>query len=691
MITLKTPVADLTRVGQSVAGKLKRLNILTVEDLIFWYPFRYDDFSRLKKIAALQPGEIATVKGKIELLETKRSPRKKMTITECFLSDDSGSVKAVWFRQPFIAKTLRNNDEVYFSGKVDGDLFNLFFKNPAYEKVRAETAHTARIVPIYPLTEGLSQKQLRFLIRQALPAASQLAEWLPPALLREYNLPALQKSLINIHFPENQKILDESVKRLKFDELLELHLQNYLLKKDLDAGLAEPVKFNKTATQSIVANLGFKLTNAQRKAAWQILQDMSKDKPMNRLVEGDVGSGKTVVAALAAANTALNGLQTAVLAPTEILAAQHFKTFKDILKAVDCNLALVTSSQRLVVNTQSGQVSGLSKAKIYRSIAEGEIDLTIGTQAIIQAGLTFKNLALTIIDEQHRFGVEQRKTLRNKSGNAKTTPHLLSLTATPIPRTLALTVYGDLHLSVIEELPPGRKKPLTQLVDDAGRDQAYDFILKQIKTGRQAFVVCPLIDESDKLGVKSAKAEHQKLTEQIFPQLNIGLLHGRLKPREKEKVMDQFTRNKIQILVATSVVEVGVNVPNASVMIIESAERFGLAQLHQFRGRVNRSHHQAYCFLFTEHSSGATLARLKTLVDCFDGFKLAEIDLKLRGAGDLGGTRQSGFNLNLKIASLADLELIEKTKKALDSLVKDDPELKSLSGRKIRPAVIHPE
>ena len=691
MLSLKTPVENLTKVGKTAASKLKRLGILTVRDLIYWYPFRYDDFSQLKKIADLHVGDVATVCGKIELLANKRSPRKRMVITECFLTDETGSIKAIWFQQPFINKILSNNDQVYFSGKVEGDLFELQFKNPSYEKIKTDTAHTARIVPIYSLTEGLTQKQIRFLSQQALASVQQIADWIPYKIRENHNLIDLKIALANIHFPDNQQVLDQSIHRLKFGELLNLHLQNYLIKKDLEKSRAQTISFNETEIKTIVKNLGFNLTDAQRKSAWQILKDMTKTTPMNRLLEGDVGSGKTAVAALAMASTALNGYQSVILAPTEILAGQHFTTLKDILKSVNCQIALFTRSKHEVFDTVDGKTKKISKAKLAQAISEGVVDLIIGTHALIQENIKFKDLVLVIIDEQHRFGVEQRKAIREKSGDKNTTPHLLSMTATPIPRTLALTLYGGLSLSIIDELPPGRKKPITQLVDNKNRNQAYDFILEQIQRGRQAFVICPLIEESDKLGVKAANEEYQKLSQEIFPQLKIGLLHGRLKPKEREEIMEQFKNNKIQILVATSVVEVGVNIPNANVMIIESAERFGLAQLHQFRGRVNRSTHQSYCYLFTENSVSKTPERLKIIVNCYDGFKLAEEDLKLRGTGDLAGTKQSGFFSGLRIASLSDVKLIEEAHLATEEITKTDPNLEQFPQIVQTSMEMHPE
>ncbi|MFA6304260.1 MAG: ATP-dependent DNA helicase RecG [Patescibacteria group bacterium] len=675
MINLNTPVAELTKVGKTVASRLKTLGIFNVFDLLNYFPFRYDDFSRLKKINELAAGEVATVQGKIELLATKRSPRKKMMITECFLSDNTGSIKAVWFRQPYIGKTLKNGDEVTFAGKVEGDLFNTYFINPAFEKSQSEQTHTGRLVPIYSLTEGLTSKQLRFLIKQALMAVDEVADWLPKTIKSNYGLMDLSPALKAIHFPNNQNDLQQATKRLKFDELLQLQLQNILMKQERQQSSALPIQFNEDQTKAMVANLNFQLTTAQKKGAWQILIDMSKDKPMNRLLEGDVGSGKTVVAALAIANVALNNLQTAMLAPTEILAYQHFLTMKELLKPINGNVALLSRSKAQVYNTKDETISNLTKSKLLKTIQSGEIHLVIGTQALLQEAVMFANLGLVIIDEQHRFGVKQRKGLKEKSINSQYTPHLLSMTATPIPRTLSLTLYGDLDLSVLNELPPDRKKPITKMINQAGRNKAYEFILEKVKEGRQAFIICPLIEESDKLGVKAATEEYQRLADEIFPQLKIGLLHGKLKAKEKDKVMAEFANGKIDILVATSVVEVGVNVPNASVIIIESAERFGLAQLHQFRGRVNRSAHQSYCLLFSNSNNEKSLNRLGALIGCYDGFKLAEEDLKQRGMGNISGQEQSGWLNPFKIASWNDWQLIEETKKAAQIIASDFPEL----------------
>ncbi|MFH0999505.1 MAG: ATP-dependent DNA helicase RecG [Bacteroidota bacterium] len=700
------PVWQLNKIGQKISAKLKKLGILSALDLIYHFPCRYEDFSQIKNIADLKAGESATVKGKIELLSNKRSFKKRMVITECFVSDSTGSVSAVWFNQTFISKVLKNNDEIYLSGKVSGDLFSCNFQNPSYEKIiqtqdgtGRETTHTARLVPIYRLTEGISEKQIRFLIKQALDNyLNSIADWLPANFLIKHNLAPLKEALKQIHFPENQLSINKAGRRLKFDELLKLHLLNLSAKKQTLSAISKPIAFNESQTRKIVGSLHFALTDSQKKTAWQILQDMSARSPMNRLLQGDVGCGKTVVAALAIANASLSGKQSILLCPTEILASQHFISLINIFKTLKLNVALLTSGKKLVCHTTDKQPSKLSKPKLLKSIASGEINLIIGTHALLQDKIRFSDLALIVIDEQHRFGVEQRMHLKKKILQAAGyTPHLLSMTATPIPRTLALTVYGDLDISVICELPPDRKKPITRLVPKEKRDEAYEFILQKIKEGRQAYVICPVIEESDRFSIKAAEMEYQKLSEEIFPQLKIGLLHGKLKSKEKSETLDRFLQGKIDILVATSVVEVGVNIPNASIMIIESADRFGLAQLHQFRGRVNRSFHQSYCLLFTqcnfnagsaESTSEKTLTRLNTLVDCYDGFKLTEEDLKQRGFGNLFGTEQSGFFSQLKIANLAETGLVEETKNAALELFENN---QKISDKLNSEYIYHPE
>jgi len=656
MYPLNTPIEKLTRVGKTTASRLKRLGIFTVLDLLYYFPFRYDDFSQIVKIKDLVPNQTVTIKGKIILINNRRSFRKRMTITEALVEDDSGSIKIIWFNQPFLTKNLKVGDEIFLSGKAEFDNLGLQFISPAYEKITGlGSLNTAKIVPIYSLTNNLTQKQLRFLINLALASVALIPEWLPAEILERNNLFALAAALKELHFPRNFKILEQAQRRLKFDELFLIALQNQLLRQYLSSNPAPQIKFKEKEIKKFVENLVFQLTADQKKAAWQILLDLEQVKPMNRLLEGDVGSGKTIVAALAILNAALNGYQAVLMAPTEILAKQHYNSLIKFFKNFKIKIALLTHSEKIL-----NQAENLNKQEVLDKIKSGEVDLIIGTHALIQDEVEYKNLGLIIVDEQHRFGVEQRKKIKDKNKGQKL-PHFLSMTATPIPRSLALILYGDLDLSMIKEMPKGRKKIITRLISEQNRVNAYQFIRQEIKSGRQVFVICPLIDPSDKLGVKSVTEEFKKLDKEIFPDLKIGLLHGKLKAKEKEEIMKDFKANKIKILVSTSVIEVGIDIPNATIMMIEGAERFGLAQLHQFRGRVGRGEHQSYCFLFTANGAPKTLERLEALVKSNDGFALAEYDLQFRGPGEVYGTRQSGLP-DLKIATLNDLGLINLTK-----------------------------
>ncbi|MFH1188127.1 MAG: ATP-dependent DNA helicase RecG, partial [bacterium] len=559
------------------------------------------------------------------------------------------------------------------------------------EKVRfAETVTTARLVPVYSLTNNVTQKQIRFLIKQILKLTEEVEDWLPDKVKDDLDLMNISDALYQIHFPNNKQSLEAARKRLKFDEHFFIQLQSQFIKLEIEQNKAQAIKFKEQETKDFVNSLPFTLTNDQKKAAWEILQDIEKDSPMNRLLEGNVGSGKTVVAAMALLNVFLNNFQAVFMAPTEILASQHFKSISELLDDYDVKIGLLTRSNFLVNNDEpspspsagggsvepspspsaGGETSNspLRKGGLIKMIENGEIDIIIGTHALIQEKVNFKNLALAIIDEQHRFGVEQRHALNKKDGLKKTMPHFLSMTATPIPRSLSLALYGDLDLSIIREMPKNRKAVITKVVSAENRDKAYQFISDQVKQGRQIFVVCPLIDPSDKLGYKSASSEYEKLNKKIFPDLKIGLLHGRLKKEEKEKVMKDFLDNKINILVSTSVIEVGIDIPNATIMMIEGAERFGLAQLHQFRGRVGRSNHQSYCLLFTELSGQKIQERLNCLVSCNDGFELAERDLELRGPGEVYGIRQSGTP-EFKIASFSDVEIIKLAKSEAQGII----------------------
>lgn len=674
MITLKSKIDTINKVGKAIAGRLNRINIKTIEDALWHLPWRYDDFSDLTKIKDLAIDQTTTIRGTIELLNSRRARRRKLSITEGLITDETGSLKVVWFNQPYITQTFKVGDQIFLSGKVSGDLLGRQMTNPSYEKVKINTLHTARLVPIYSSTDKITQKQLRFIIQSCLPTLAHLSDWLPDEVKNEYQLIDLNEALEQIHFPENKHALAKAEERLQFDELFLLQLQQQLVKQSLTKNKANSIKFKKIKIQQFVKQLPFTLTNDQKRAAWEIIQNMEETSPMNRLLNGDVGSGKTVVALLAAYSVMLNQKQAAIMAPTTILAQQHLQTIHKLLPKTNFKYCLLTNKDAIIY--YQGKAEELKKKDFIKQIKEGKMSLVIGTHALIQKDVEFKNLSLIIIDEQHRFGVEQRSELKNKSGDNKTMPHFLSMTATPIPRTLALVLYGDLDISLIKAMPADRQPIITKLVEAKNRAKAYDFINQQIATGRQVFVICPLIDPSDKLGVKSVTEEYEKLDKEIFPHLKIDLLHGKLKPEAKNEVMSKFQDNKTNILVSTSVVEVGVDIPNATVMMIEGADRFGLAQLHQFRGRVGRGQHQSYCFLFTDNNSSHTIERLKTLTSTLDGFKLAEADLQYRGSGDIYGTMQSGYNNQLIIKSLANIPLLKKSKDAVNNIIKADPELK---------------
>jgi ATP-dependent DNA helicase RecG len=658
MYTLNTPIEQLTRVGKTTAGRLKRLGLNTVKDLLFYFPFRYEDFSHLVAIKDLRPNQTVTIKGRISLIENRRAHRRRMTITEALIEDTTGSIKVIWFNQPFLTKNLKPGDEVFIAGTVSFDNLSLQFVSPAYEKISGvNSINTAKIVPVYSLTSNLTQKQLRFLISQALQTLPLIKEWLPQYILEKNSLMPLSQALAAIHFPDNLEIEPQARRRLKFDELFLIQLQSQMLRQYLGRAKAPQIAFREKEIKSFVASLPFILTSDQKKASWQILLDLEKSQPANRLLEGDVGSGKTIVAAIVILSAVLNNFQAVLMAPTEILARQHFLGIKKLLAPFKIKIALLTSGEKVIADDE---IEEINKTEVLKQIKNGKAGLIIGTHALIQDEVEYNNLGLVIVDEQHRFGVEQRKKLKDKNKNGLT-PHFVSMTATPIPRSLALILYGDLDLSMIREMPKGRKKIITRLIDEIHRPQAYAFIRQEIKNGRQVFVICPLIDPSDKLGVKSVTDEFKKLDKQVFPDLKIGLLHGKLKSGEKEKIMSDFKANEIKILVSTSVIEVGIDIPNATIMMIEGADRFGLAQLHQFRGRVGRGEYQSYCLLFTENNSLKTRERLEALVKSSDGFALAEYDLRFRGPGEVFGTRQSGLP-ELQVASLNDLELINLAK-----------------------------
>lgn len=654
---LTTRLAQLPRVGKSTVARLERLGLRTVYDLLYYFPFRYEDFRQCLPIKQLIEGQAVTVKGRIELIANRRSFKTRKTITEALVSDESGSLRVIWFNQPFITNNLASGDAVYLSGVVKSDMLGPQLVGPTYEKVVGEAVHTARLVPVYGITEGLPQKQIRQMVKYCVDSLKEVPDWVPDIIKERFDLPPLIGAIHGIHFPSDDAHLAESTRRLKFDELFLLQLQAEIARRDRVASSAPALVFQETNIKEFVAKLPFTLTKTQKIATWEILKDIAEPRPMNRLLSGDVGSGKTVVAAIALYNTALNGFQGVLMAPTEILASQHFEGVSKLLSTLP--VALVTRTQRYV--SDNGVVTKVTKKALHTMLAEGKIAVSIGTHALLTEAVHFKQLGLVIVDEQHRFGVMQRKIMKDKGAGA----HFLSMTATPIPRSLALMLYGDLEVSIISELPPGRKKIITKVVEPAKREKAYGFIRDQVKAGRQVFVVCPLIEGVGQGTVekKSVMMEYEKLSTIIFPDLKVGFLHGKLKPEEKEAVMEQFEKNEIHILVSTSVIEVGVNIPNASIMMIEGADRFGLAQLHQFRGRVGRSSYQSYCLLFTDNTAKAVVERLGYFEAHHDGFALAEKDLEIRGPGQMYGVEQSG-SMRLRLATLSDSEIVKQAREA---------------------------
>ncbi|MDO8559792.1 MAG: ATP-dependent DNA helicase RecG [bacterium] len=667
-------LGHLSRVGSATAARLSRLGLRTVHDLLRHYPFRYDDFGTILPIGRLAAGTVATVRGRIELIENRRSPRRRLMLTEAVIVDATGSILAVWFNQPYLVRQFRPGDDVYLAGQASYEFRQLQLVNPSIELYRQLTLHTARLVPVYPATEGVTQRQIRALVQQALPAASLVPDGLPPALRQRLQLATRGWAIQQVHFPQHRQALESALRRLKFDEFFVLQLALQQARWQMSQIAAHAVPFQRDATTRLVQSFPFTLTQDQRAAAWKILQDLQRSVPMHRLLEGDVGAGKTVVVAIAALNVALSGGQTAVMAPTEILAVQHFQTFCRMFADFPVAVGLFTRTQRFVQarDATAPQPGRFKKAEILAMLGRGELDLVVGTHALLQESVRWQQLTLAAVDEQHRFGVQQRQLLVAAGSGAS--PHFLSLTATPIPRSLALVLYGDLAISAIRQRPRERKTVVTQLVSAAARQRLYQFIRDQVAVGRQAFVVCPLIDPSDRFGVKAVTAELAELQQRVFPDLRVGVLHGKLSAEKKTTTMADFLANRTSVLVTTTVVEVGVDVPNATIIVIEGAERFGLSQLHQLRGRVGRSGHQSYCFLCADATSPEVLERLAAFLQAKDGFALAELDLKFRGPGQLLGTLQSGFS-HLRLATLADLEVAEIAKHEAAALLHQDPEL----------------
>lgn len=700
-IDLSTSIEKIPRIGPVYQKRLKRMGIKTVQDLLLHFPYRYDDFSKISLVAEVKAGEVFCVQGKILEIKTNRTWKRRMFLTNAILEDKSGAIKIVWFNQPYLINTLNEGDYVCLAGKAVRGEGGLYLANPAYEKIHEDKnlTHTGRLVPVYPETQGLSSRWLRFILKSLIfKIQDELEDPLPEKIRLENKLLPFKKSLWQIHFPDSLNLAKKAQERFSFEELffIELFVLRERMKLARQRGIRVPIKID--LVKRFVDSLPFKLTDAQKKCGWQILKDMEKYRPMNRLLEGDVGSGKTVVAAIAALNASKNGFQVALMAPTEILAKQHFQEVSKLLQNFNLNIGLLTGkTDKFVSKKLKNDTIEISRKKILEKTIEGEISILIGTHALIQDQVKFKNLALVILDEQHRFGVEQRaKLISDGKKEKKPIPHLLSMTATPIPRTLALTIYGDLDLSLIDQLPKGRKKIITKVISPANRNKAYDFIRQQVRKERQVFVICPRIEAQNNNSkpkdfskskltrkkravlswaeVKAVKEEYEKLSKEIFPDLKVAMLHGKLAGKEKERIMRDFKNKKTDILVSTSVVEVGVDIPEATVIMIEGAERFGLAQLHQFRGRVGRSRYQSFCLLFTDSPARKTHQRLKALIGSENGFELSEKDLEIRGPGNLTGTRQWGIP-DLAMSALKNIFLVEKTRKTAKEILEKDPYL----------------
>ncbi|MDP3779232.1 MAG: ATP-dependent DNA helicase RecG [bacterium] len=672
MITPDTPIERMPKVAKAIVSALKRLGIHTVRDLLMHIPSRYEDFSNKKPIREVAPGEMVTIQGTVRTISHFRTQTGKV-MTQATVDDEGGTIKAVWFNQPYLSRNLGSGDMVNLSGKAELRKGGMSLQNPSYEKISSKAQkimsvplHTGKLVPIYPETRGITSRWLRYLISSYLSLREQMEDPLPGDVRKKFDLMELKDAIAYIHAPRREEDIVRARKRFEFENLFFVQLYSLRERIAMQQHRAPHIPASLERIKEFVGSLPFALTDAQRRSCWEIMRDMEKPIPMNRLLQGDVGSGKTVVAAAALLLATSAGKRACLLAPTEILAKQHAQTIEKLLAPFGVRIGVYTSSEKKIP----------VKSSVF-----------VGTHALLQKNIRISNLGLVIVDEQHRFGVEQRAALLQHHRTESEYPHFLSMTATPIPRTLALTIYGDLDVSLLDEMPKNRKAIITRVVDPHHHDDAYEFIRREMKQGRQVFVICPHIEipeESDAplkgkktqisllaAEVRTVTEEYESLSRKIFPDFSVGMLHGKMKAQEKARVMREFYEHKIDILVSTSVVEVGVDVPNASVMMIEGAERFGLAQLHQFRGRVGRGSEQSYCFLFpTEH--GMAAQRLQALARAVNGFELAEIDMKLRGPGEFLGTKQSGIS-SLGMSALTNTALVRDVRSAARDLTAQDP------------------
>jgi ATP-dependent DNA helicase RecG len=685
-VTVDAPVDRLRGVDTKLTARLKRLDVETIRDLLYLFPRRHEDYSTAVKISELSPGEECTVVATVwEAREVAKGPRGGRRDTEAVLSDETGNLKVIWFGQRYLARSLKPGIQIAISGKPSVFRGQLVFENPEYEVLdsTASGVHTGRLVPIYPLTEGLTRRNMRRLTWQAVQNwVGGLEDALPDDILARTQLMPLLDAVYQAHYPKDMETWERARRRLAFDELFTLQLA-VLARRRMQHDNIKGIEIVAPANviDGFYQTLPFPLTNAQRRCIQEIEADFrAGTPPMSRLLQGEVGSGKTVVALSALLSVAAAGYQGAMMVPTEVLAEQHFQSIGNLLsglaRPVQEPHLLSVYLEHMDRPVSIGLLTGSSRAPVKRELtkmaADGTLDILIGTQALIQEGISLPKLALAVADEQHRFGVMQRSALQERG---QENPHTLIMSATPIPRTLSLTLFGDLDISIIDEMPAGRQEVATKWLKPEQRDTAYGFIRRQVEQGRQAFVVCPLVDESETIESKAATEEYQRLSQDIFPDLSLGLLHGRMPSKEKEKVMRQFRDGELDILVTTPVVEVGIDVANATVMMIDGADRFGLAQLHQFRGRVGRGEHKSYCILMSDTTSETAKERLSALARIHDGFQLAEVDLELRGPGDFFGTRQSGLP-SLKMAQISDRELLELARDEATRLMEEDPDLK---------------
>ncbi|MDH5505903.1 MAG: ATP-dependent DNA helicase RecG [Anaerolineae bacterium] len=662
---LNAPVTVLDGVGPANAEKLANLGMHSLGDMLYHFPRRYDDYTLLKPIKELKYGEEVTVIATVQTVNTRQIRGGKSKIVEVIVNDGSGALRLNWFNQPWVANSLTENTQLVLSGKIEQYLGRLVMNSPEWELLEKENLHTNRIVPVYPLTAKITQRWLRQQMNKVVNYwALRVQDPIPESVRKSADLYHLPEALLQAHFPESWEDLKAAQERLAFDEIFMLQLGVLRQKREWQQYSARVFAPPQEWLQAQIARLPYTLTGAQDAALQNVKSDLSSGHPMNRLLQGDVGSGKTVIAALAVAMVTQEGAQAALMAPTSILAEQHYRSLTSLLAGEN---GFLNPDQ---IHIMVGATAEAEKQSIRDGLESGQIKLVIGTHALIEDPVNFADLQLAIIDEQHRFGVDQRAALRAKGDN----PHLLVMTATPIPRSLALTIYGDLDLTVMDEIPPGRQPVATHLLFPRERERAYSLIRSQIEAGSQAFIIYPLVEESDNSDAKAAVEEHERLQTEVFPDLKLGLLHGRLKAAEKEEVMLKFHNQEFDILVSTTVVEVGVDIPNATVMLIEGANRFGLAQMHQLRGRVGRGQSKAYCLLVPETDNAVENERLQAMTESNDGFILAERDLEQRGPGQFLGTRQSGFS-DLQIAAISNVRLIEKARQHATDFLAADPEL----------------